>query len=303
MKKGNNILPVYDLWPFNKDNSALKKEVYAAPFAPYIAAHPHFLAPHRHSFYHMILFTKGSGTHIIDFEQFNIQKGQIYFMIPGQVHNWTFTTPPDGFVVNFSANLFPTFLSDVHYLELFPFFRGVAQDSILELSGEILKQAKDILSAVVDEINNDAAGAMDMVRCLLISLFIMLSRNNIQTEKNHIPQHSRLVLHNFRKLVEQYYAEKKLPKEYAEMLYITPNHLNALCNDVLGKPAGEVIRDRVILQAKRLLVNADMQVTEIAQQLSFPDNSYFTKFFKKYTGSTPEEFRKRSLEGIKTIVS
>ncbi len=216
-------------------------------------------------------------------------------MIPGQVHNWTFTTPPDGYVVNFSPNLFSAFLSDASYLDRFLFFRGIAQDSILQLNEDTLHQARQILQSVVDEVNKEAPGAKDMVRLHLLSLFILLSRSIKDVKHAQVPQQNKLVLLNFRKLVEQYYTEKKLPKDYAAMLYITPNHLNALCNDVLGKPAGEIIRDRIVLQAKRLLVNADLQVAEIARQLNFPDNSYFTKFFRKYTGATPEEFRKRSL--------
>ena len=75
------------------------------------------------------------------------------------------------------------------------------------------------------------------------------------------------------------------------MLYITPNHLNACCKEVLGIPAGEVIRNRIVLEAKRLLVNLQLSISEIAYTLNFEDNSYFTKFFKKYAGVTPEEFR------------
>jgi AraC family transcriptional activator of pobA len=60
----------------------------------------------------------------------------------------------------------------------------------------------------------------------------------------------------------------------------------------LGIPAGEVIRNRIALEAKRLLINNDLTVQEIAGQLNFADNSYFTKFFKKQVGITPEEFRK-----------
>ena len=63
---------------------------------------------------------------------------------------------------------------------------------------------------------------------------------------------------------------------------------------MLGIPAGEVIRNRIILEAKRLLINNDMTVLEIANHLNFADNSYFTKFFKKLEGVTPEEFRKRT---------
>ena len=84
----------------------------------------------------------------------------------------------------------------------------------------------------------------------------------------------------------------KLPKEYARLLYITPNHLNAVTQDVLGVTAGDIIRERIVLEAKRLLTNADMDVNQIADDLNFQDNSYFTRFFKKYVGVTPEQFRK-----------
>jgi AraC family transcriptional activator of pobA len=92
-------------------------------------------------------------------------------------------------------------------------------------------------------------------------------------------------------LVNQHYVEKRLPKEYAAMLYVTPNYLNALCRDLLGKSAGQLIRDRILLEAKRLLVNTDISISEIAYRLNFKDNSYFTKFFKKYSGVTPEDFK------------
>jgi AraC-like DNA-binding protein len=91
------------------------------------------------------------------------------------------------------------------------------------------------------------------------------------------------------------FATHKLPKDYAEMLFITPNHLNALCRETLNTPAGEIIRNRVALEAKRLLTNLDLTITEIAYRLGFADNSYFTKFFKKQTNTNPEDFRKKVL--------
>jgi len=102
-----------------------------------------------------------------------------------------------------------------------------------------------------------------------------------------------VLLKNFQKLIEQHYKEKKLTKDYAAILYVTPNHLNALCKDVTGRAAGELIRDRILLEAKRLLINAKMTISEIALELDFADNSYFSKFFKKYTSLTPEVFRKQ----------
>ncbi len=98
-------------------------------------------------------------------------------------------------------------------------------------------------------------------------------------------------MRQFEKLIEQHYREKHLPKAYAEMMFLTPNHLNALTNNVIGKSAGEIIRDRILLEAKRLLANSDLMINQIAEVLNFEDNAYFTRFFKKYLGITPEGFR------------
>jgi len=92
--------------------------------------------------------------------------------------------------------------------------------------------------------------------------------------------------------IDAHYSTRRLPRDYAELLYVSPNHLNALTQQVLGRSAGDLIRERVVLEAKRMLINSDRYVSEIAQLLRFEDNSYFVRFFKKHTGVTPEEFRK-----------
>ena len=195
-----NAIPVYDISTL-VDNKQIAREMMAERFAPYLKVHPNLTAPHRHSFYHIVLFTKGK------------------------------------------------------------------------------------------ELHATALCNLDMVRLHLLELFISVQRNISNNKSAAVPQQNQLILYNFRKLVNSNFAEKHLPKDYASLLYITPNHLNALCKDLLGKPAGEVIRDRVLLEAKRLLVNDGLSIAQIAAQLNFADNSHFTKFFKKYTGITPELFR------------
>lgn len=65
------------------------------------------------------------------------------------------------------------------------------------------------------------------------------------------------------------------------MMFVTPNHLNALADNVMGKSAGELIRDRILLEAKRLFpANSDLMIGQIAETLHFEDNAYFTRFLK-----------------------
>jgi AraC family transcriptional regulator, transcriptional activator of pobA len=293
MPKVKNTIQVYDICSLSGHNH-VNGDLIAEPFGTYLKVHPNLHLPHGHSFYHLVFFTKGSGFHTIDFERFDVRAGQIYFMIPGQVHSWNFDGEVDGYVVNFAAELFHSFLANDQYLEKFSFLRGVASESVVQLPDEAVVTAKRIFEQIALEVRNMDVAAPEMVRACLIELFITVFRHCQEDGTAQGQQQNQLTLNNFRKLLDRYYAEKRLPKEYAALLYITPNHLNALCNHLLGKPAGEVIRDRVLLEAKRVLINADQSISEIAQQLNFSDNSHFTKFFKKSTNSTPEEFRKAS---------
>lgn len=290
IKKVKNTIPVYDM-PSLQEVENREKPVIALPFAEYLKIHPNLHSAHRHTFYHILLFTKGGGYHTIDFERFEVVPGQIYFMIPGQVHSWNFEGEVDGYIINFSSHLFASFLLNAGYPEQFPFLQGIAKDSVISIPPAYQPEIQGYFRQIVAEAGGDREWSNDMICAQLVTLFIAVSRcgtmPQVRTAQNH------LILFNFRKLINEHYTQMRLPKEYAALLYITPNHLNALCNDLLGMSAGEVIRERILLEARRLLVNMDTSISEIAYRLNFADNSYFTKFFKKYAGMTPEDFRKK----------
>ncbi|MCO4292396.1 AraC family transcriptional regulator [Solitalea sp. MAHUQ-68] len=292
MLKVKDELPVYDICTF-RDSDHAHNEIVAECFADYLKKHPNLHRAHGHTFYHLVLFTKGSGFHTIDFERFKVEVGQIYFMVPGQVHGWQFEGEMDGFVVNFSEELFHSFLRDERYLGRFNFWRGITGENILTLTATELKEAGEMLSALVTETSAVKPFSKDKVRLLLLSLFILVARSeNYPTEANESVKPNLQLLYKFRDLVNEKFKSLKLPKDYAEQLHVSANHLNAVCTELLGKSAGEVIRERILLEAKRKLVNLDESISTIAYSLGFSDNSYFTKFFKKYTGMTPEEFKK-----------
>lgn len=285
-----STIPVYDICTIDQQS---QKDLLIERFGSYLEKHYNNLhRPHRHSFYHLVLFTKGAGAHTIDFEKFNVKPFQIYFMIPGQVHSWHFETQVDGYIIHFNDVLFTSFLQNGHYLERFHFFRGNAEDCVCSLPTSVHGQAANLFEAMLDELGQGKEQNLDVIRLLLLQLFILVDRSCTKTSRKNIPQQKLTLLRSYQQLIDKHYRTVKLPKEYAELLYVTPNHLNALCQDLLGKTAGDLIRDRVLLEAKRLLTNADMTVTEIAYDLNFQDNSYFNRFFKKEVGVTPDEFRK-----------
>lgn len=264
-------------------------------FADYLEQHHKNLdLPHRHNFFHLVLFTEGAGHHTIDFTNFEVSINQIYFMIPGQVHSWAFDGPVDGYVVNFTEAFFNSFLYKTDYVEAFSFFSGIAPEGVVNLTTEIGEQARMIFSKALQQDSSKGHLYLDTLRVVLLELFLLVEQNvsSIQTETN--PHYNYATLKNYQKLIEKNYLTLRLPSEYAQLLSISPNYLNALCKNHLGIQAGELIRNRILLESKRLLVNMEMSISQIAYALNFSDNSYFTKFFKKHTGITPEEFRKKN---------
>lgn len=99
------------------------------------------------------------------------------------------------------------------------------------------------------------------------------------------------VIKSFSVLIDEYFKEESSVNFYADKLNITPNYLNILSQKYLKMPAGDVIKERTILEAKRLLTSTDLSIKEIGYQLGFNDNAYFSKVFKKYAGKTPGEFK------------
>lgn len=283
-------IPVYDISSVSRVGQS---DIIVSRFAEYVKTHHHLHYPHRHSFYHVVLFTRGGGSQAIDFENFEVRPYQIYFMIPGQVHSWEFEGEVDGYVINFSTSFFQSFLLRPDYLENFVFFNGPLNQAVIDIPPTKHQQVASVFEQILLETNSQGRFSNDLLRTLLLQLFIIVSRLINEQDVHVVSTYNQVLLRNFKLLIDKHFNSLRLPKEYAELLYITPNHLNALCNDTLGFPAGELIRKRVILEAKRLLINLNLSISEIADQLNFSDNSYFSKFFKKHSGLGPDEFRKK----------
>jgi AraC family transcriptional activator of pobA len=96
-----------------------------------------------------------------------------------------------------------------------------------------------------------------------------------------------------RALVEAQFRKERLLSFYADKLAMTPDRLNDHVKRATGVTAGHLIRQRVLTEAKRQLVFTNVPIHEIAYDLSFSDPSHFTRFFRKQTGITPQEFRAR----------
>ncbi len=263
-------------------------------FKEYLSKNPHLQVVHKHSFYHLVYFTQGGGEHLVDFKTFKVQKGMIYFMRPGQVHNWHFKGAVDGYIINFSSTFFDSLSINSNISDQFSFFDGNLLNQVIYLRKATQKNVEAVFETIIREQKESKPSAQLMIAGLLMQLFVLIQREIEDTAPPETMIHQQApVIRKFQQLVELHFREMKLPNEYASLLYVTPHYLNAQCKTFLHTPAGEVIRNRIVLEAKRLLVNAELSIAAIALELNFADSSYFVKFFKKYTGATPDAFRNK----------
>jgi AraC-like DNA-binding protein len=104
----------------------------------------------------------------------------------------------------------------------------------------------------------------------------------------------------FRLAVERHFRTITSVSDYAKTLHVTADHLGAVVREETGRPPGDIIRERLLLEAKRLLVHTSMNVSEIAYALNFEDPAYFSRFFRRLTEKAPGNFREEFSEKHQT---
>ncbi|MBK8291443.1 MAG: AraC family transcriptional regulator [Flammeovirgaceae bacterium] len=247
----------------------------------------HLRAPHRHHFYTFILVTDGSGSHEIDFHKYELKPNRLFLIAPDQVHAWNDLNSIKGFVVLFNDS-FVALAKGRKLMSAWPLFRPHLP-SYKDLTIDERNLWVEELKLMEQEISSPDDFSRDSIFYSIGKLLVRSSR----LYQNHAPlkNESHDFLFTFQEQIEKHFIELRAPKEYAALLSITPNHLNSITKKKSGKTAGELIRQRVILEAKRLLAHTNLSVAEVAYKLNFEDNSYFGRYFKKYTRQTPEAFR------------
>lgn len=248
----------------------------------------HLRAPHQHHFYTFILVTGGEGSHAIDFHDYNLKSGRLFLIAPGQVHAWIELKKVKGFVVLFNDS-FMALSKGRKMMSAWPLFRP-NQEVYFDLDATEAAKWVDEFLYIEEEEERADDYTRDAIFYAISSLLVRATRLNLKKQgKSKMAGQDFLFV--FQELIEENFLTLKTPKQYAEKMNVTANYLNALCKKKSGKSAGELIRQRVLLEAKRLLAHTKLTVSEISFKLGFEDNSYFGRFFKKYIGLTPETFR------------
>ncbi|KOY86302.1 hypothetical protein AD998_09240 [bacterium 336/3] len=278
--------PIYEIRNFKC--SSFQENIYINKISNHITEHGFINQPHGHVFYLIMLFNAGTGKHWIDFQEYPVKKGSFFIIQPGQIHHWELSKEVDGYIIFITKEIYNLYFQSKK-IQNYPLFVSSSNISFLDIEKDDMISLEYLMELILKEYILDSNTKRDkiinLIDCILIDMSVLAS------DGNYIINPYNLKLNMFYELVEKNFVIEKKASFYAKELNITPKHLNRICKSLLNKTASHIITERIILEAKRLLIDRKLSISNITEQLGFFEMTHFAKFFKKHTVLTATEFR------------
>jgi len=294
MKNPAEQIPVYSLPDFSspeRNSQQFQVEVFDA--------NRHFSVkyPHRHDFFEVLYLLKGSGYHVIDSNKYEIKPPCVFFMSPGQAHKLELSNDIEGYIFIFTADFYLLNRSNQNSLIEFPFFYTIHQDNPpLPLENENdIRFLESLFRQSIAETRQTGDYTLEMLRSILDLILTTCGARYRVTANMLNKGKGQILVKRFFHLLEENHQKNLSLSDYSGMIGVTPNHLTQTVKLLTGKTSSQIIKAKQLMEIKRLLVHTNLSVSEIANQLNFEDQSYFTKFFKRETGLTPLQYRTDTL--------
>ncbi len=245
--------------------------------------------PHNHDFEELLIGVEGALEHFIDFETTTVQAPFVSFVTKGKVHR-LIPKAVDGkceiWGIRFKSEFIPETTFQLYSLYHHQANFALKQDNCYQR----LLSVCELMYNESRQENVDYA----IIRQLLSVLLSMIESERKRTLPNETDANAKtqhISFGNFLSILEENYHRSVGVDFYAEKLFMTSRNLNLICQHILEQSVSEIIETRKLIEAKNLLISTDKTISEIAYELGYNENSYFSKVFKKKSGQSPSEFR------------
>lgn len=247
---------------------------------------------HLVEFYIIIIIKEGKGSHTIDFTNYKLKQGTILTIRKDQIHKFTINDSIKGTMLLFTDDFLVSYLEKLEAQKTLQLFNELLGIPKIQLSDNESNEIFSLIEKMNQEyfnINDDYS--LGIIRSELHILITKLFR--IKSTQNHL-FHNRKYLSefiDFQELVEKNVVITLKVKDYAQMMGLSTKTLNTITKSIISKTAKEFVDEICTKQIKRLLINTNHTVKEIAYTSGFEEVPNFYKYFKRQTNLTPEQFR------------
>ena len=267
-------------------------------FSHMAAFYGRFMEPHRHEGYFQL--------HYIDYGYINLNLDDavnltpkvplIILTPPLAPHSYFSTNETTGHVLTVRDSLINPIIEKLYHTNPNIILNKAVFWSFAENSNikKNLERFFRIIQSSVENIESDQDLVLGHITQALFAY--LLSQKDFQDNLDLNPRSNGdlTVFKQFINLIEENYFKQLSIPEYAQLLSITESRLKDICRRFSSLSPKRMIFERILLESKRWLVYSDKSINQIALQLGFADPSYFARFFIRYVGQTPSQWRKNS---------
>lgn len=249
-----------------------------------------FTQQHRHNYFEVMFFEQGGGKNLIDLVQYEVHSQACYMIYPGQIHLLNRAPASHGVVLQFQMAAIDSPLLQRLLQEQAWSGRGAVlfEDDAAAMQHHLPLVAR-IGAYARSNFRFRQAAQQHLLQALLLDLLSAATGGS---------QHAALdpVFYQFLQLVDLHFKEEQRVAAYLDRLVIPEKKLAALAQKYRGRSPLQIIHERILLEAKRLLATAKLPHKEIAYDLGFDSPASFSAFVKKKTGHTPSEIQSQLAE-------
>jgi AraC-like DNA-binding protein len=262
------------------------------PFDPGASAQAHEAVYHP---YIKILFLKKESHITIDFNTYKLKEDALFFINVNQWYQVNTEKNAEGALLYYNRDFYCVEIHDREVACDGILYNNVYEIPVVYLSKEQSGIVQSIIDEIILEINNDESSMEEMLRILLKELIIKATRI---WKTGHAVASSETrpdieFMRQFSRLVELHYKTEHTVAGYANMLSVSPKILHKRITQHGHTAPNDLIKERIMLEAKRLLAHTALSVKEIGYNLGYDDPAYFVRLFTKLAGVSPVEFRKK----------
>ncbi len=253
----------------------------------------------RHNFYQISLLESGSGKVSSGGQSFDLDQFSLFFIQPGQINQWHVPKNWKGYYVSIAESFYTQALDRFNQLADFPFFQNFTPSFRLE------KEEASLILDIFEKINAEyvrpTVYSQSIIKSYLSTILSFSLRFYDRELKDETNAKARMGIGDqFNKLLRVYgqavgaglITEHKSVSDFAEELAISSKHLSEAVKKATGQSPIDHINQMLVVEAQKLLVTTDMAIKEVGYYLGFSSPSYFNRLFKKWTNSSPADYRK-----------
>jgi AraC-like DNA-binding protein/mannose-6-phosphate isomerase-like protein (cupin superfamily) len=251
--------------------------------------------PHSHNYYEMVWVVKGGGKLYVDMQEYTLGSNTLFYVKPDQAHHFQLLEETEGFVFSFTDSFFRMDEYDFGWTFQASLMQLFSEGRPKDITYEMEEDMKEIVLKMIKESENDYSCRVEILKRYFKIFLIYLARTADENFQSAEQSRETELVKRFMELVDKNFKEKKMVAEYAGQLLVTPNYLNRIVKKITGYAAGHHIRQRIVLEAKRMGRYSDAGMKEIAYNLGFLDSAHFSRFFKTFGGTNFSDFKRGAL--------